>query len=394
MADTVEPLPRHAQDSPPFGWLDVACALIELAAFLVGAVAIDEPGNQDSLPLLLAFGVPLAACQLVVRRYPLPVLLLSVTIVGAYHLVGGDPVGMIWPMLLPYAVAVRYGNLWPVIAIVVLVTGSSVAWRIMVEGELVRSVGLGEALGLVTIGLAIAVGEAAWQRARYIASTQARIRQVTAAARTEAERQIARQRLAVAADLHDVAGHSLVTIGLQLQIAAETVDSDPVATRKAIETALRAHGQALRDTTATVRVLREEGHVPMAIADEDPLNIEGLRSIASMAGIALDANVRVPPRLASDRIFAIARILQESLTNTIRHANATRGTLTVREDDAGVALEFEDDGRTSPEPLADGFGITGMRERAAHLGGRLDVVRHDGGGVRISAWIPIEGVSS
>lgn len=386
------PLRRAA--APPFGWLDVLLALTELGAFLIGAAAINEPGNQDSVAMLLVFGIPLGICQLFLRRNPLPVLLLSVTILSAYHIVGGDPVGMTWTLLIPYAVSVRFGNLWPVVVIAGVVAASTAGWRILIEGELAGSVGLGEALALVTVGLAIALGEAAWQRARYMESAQLRIRQVAASVRAEAERQIARHRLVMAADLHDIAGHSLVAIGLQLNIADETLYSDPSASREAIATALRAHRQALHDITAAVRFLREEGHAPTVVDNHDPLNMEGLENIADLAGLTLEAAVHITPRLSPERSFAIARILQEALTNTIRHANAAHVSLTVREDASGVDLEFQDNGRAATGPLGAGYGIRGMRERAAHLGGRLDVKREPDGSIRITAWIPLDGASS
>ncbi len=379
---------------PAFGWPDIAFALAELGAFLIGAVAINEPGNEDSTAMLLAFGIPLAAIQLFLRRWPLPVMLLSLTILSAYHILGGDPVGMVWPLLIPYAVPVSLGHLWPVTIAAVIVTVSTIGWRVLLEGELAGSVGVGEALGLVTVGLAIAVGEAAWQRSRYVAATQERIRQVVASARAEAERQVAQQRLAMAADLHDIAGHSLVAIGLHLRIAEESLDAEPAATRGAIEAALAAHQRALHDTTSTVRLLREDTPAPTVVTGHDPLNIAGLKQVTDLAGIALDANVAVDAGLSPDRSIAIARILQEALTNTIRHADATRISLTVREEDAGIALDWRDNGRGVTAPIEPGYGIRGMCERAAHLGGQLDVRRQPEGGVRVTAWIPLVGASS
>lgn len=378
---------------PAFGWPDIAFALAELGAFLIGAVAINEPGNEESTALLLAFGIPLATIQLFLRSFPLPVMLLSITVLSAYHILGGDPVGMVWPLLIPYAVPVSLGYLWPVTIAAVIVTASTIGWRILLEGELAGSVGVGEALGLVTVGLAIAVGEAAWQRSRYAASTQMRIRQVVASAQAEAERQVAQHRLAMAADLHDISGHSLVAIGLHLRIAEESLDAEPAAARAAIGAALDAHQRALHDTTSTVRLLREDSPVPTLVTDHDPLNMDGLKHVADLAGIALDADVALDSELPPERSIAVARILQEALTNTIRHAHARRISLTVREEDTGIALDWRDDGHAAMMPIEAGYGIRGMRERAAHLGGHLDVKRHPEGGVRVTAWIPLDGAS-
>src|SRR5690606_6075857 len=157
------------------------------------------------------------------------------------------------PLLLPYLGAAAAGYLFHAIATAVTLSAATFAWRVFVEHDLALFVLVGESQTLVVIGLALAVGEAAWQRRRWADEVRARLARAEEDARLERERVLAEQRLAVAADLHDVVAHSLTVIGLQLRLAAETFDDDPDACRAALETAVSAHDDAVRETQTTVR---------------------------------------------------------------------------------------------------------------------------------------------
>ncbi|MGB2569797.1 sensor histidine kinase [Micromonospora citrea] len=371
---------------------DAALAAIVTGSVWVAADIAVEPASRSPELAGWVLGAVLGGLHLAGLRRPVPVLVLSAVAVVAYHLAGYPAIGLGWPLLVPYAVAAGAGRLPAAALTAVVIAAGDVGWRTGVEGEPMLLVVVGEAQTLVVVGLALAVGEAAWQRRRWADEVRERLARAAEENRREAARRLAEQRLAVAADLHDVAAHSLVVIGLQLRIAEETVESDPRACRMAVAAALTAHDEALRETTRTVRLLRDgdrPGAAPLAptpgLAD-----LERLREVAAAAGVELEVRVDPRSRLTGSVALAVYRISQEALTNTIRHSGARRARLVVESTDDGVCLRFDDDGRPGPVPAQGGHGLTGMSDRARGVGGRLRAGPGPDQGFLVEAWLPAD----
>jgi len=187
------------------------------------------------------------------------------------------------------------------------------------------------------------------------------------------------ERLRVSRELHDVAGHKLTALKLNLR----RLCTDPtLAQREEMVASARLADELLDELRALVRQLR--------IADG--LDLEAaLRRLAEplpRPRIALDihADARVP---RAEQAMALLRAAQEGLTNAARHGNAAAAWIRLRRCGTGVELTVDDDGKVR-WPVAPGNGLEGMRERLELLGGRLDLSTSPRGGLRLIAWLPLE----
>jgi signal transduction histidine kinase len=230
---------------------------------------------------------------------------------------------------------------------------------------------------MALVGGAWALGEAARNRRQAI--------------REGARRAVGDEQARIARELHDVIAHSVSVIVVQASAAEDVFDTRPDQARAA----LRSIEQAGRDALRELRTLL--GGAPgdpdpthpqpgLARLDElaEPLRLGGLEVVVRREGEG--------PELPAGVDLSAYRIVQEALTNTLRHARATRAEVTVRFGDGAVELEIRDDGRGSPDLLVNGAGqgLVGMRERAALLGGTLEAGPLPGGGYRVHAHLPLE----
>jgi signal transduction histidine kinase len=208
---------------------------------------------------------------------------------------------------------------------------------------------------------------------------RARERLVTA--REEERRRLRR-------DLHDGLGPTLASQALTIDAARALMRSDP-ATADALLVELKEQSQgAIADVRRLVYALR-----PPAL-DDLGLVVALRQESAPHTRGGLQINVEAPdslPHLSAAVEVAVYRITQEAITNVVRHAAARRCTirLTVPEPARSLCLEIEDDGRGLPTNHQAGIGTTSMRERAEELGGSFAVEQLPGGGVRVSARLPL-----
>ena len=232
---------------------------------------------------------------------------------------------------------------------------------------------------MVLAGGAWALGEAARNRRKAIDEG--------------ARRAVGDEQARIARELHDVIAHSVSVIVVQASAADDVFDTRPDQARAA----LRSIEQAGRDALRELRTLLA-GDPPgdpdptrpqpgLARLDElfEPLRLAGLEVVLHREGEA--------PRLPAGVDLSAYRIVQEALTNTLRHAHATRAEVTVRFGAGAVEVEVRDDGRGVPlvaDVNGDGQGLVGMRERAALLGGTLEAGPLPGGGYRVHARLPLE----
>ena len=216
--------------------------------------------------------------------------------------------------------------------------------------------------------------------------------------RDDAERRIlSQERARIARELHDVLAHTVSVIVVQAGAAQDVFETRPDLARKA----LGAIDVAARSTLAELRVLLQTvsgGDEPEPDAPQPGLGQLGALAASLQATglrVELDQDAGGSPLPAAVDLSAY-RIVQESLTNTLRHSQATRARVTVRCAPGSVRLEISDDGPARPAGRIDGSGrrgIVGMRERARLLGGTLDAGPQPGGGFRVKADLPIESAA-
>jgi signal transduction histidine kinase len=200
------------------------------------------------------------------------------------------------------------------------------------------------------------------------------------------------ERARIARELHDVVAHSVGVIVLQAQGARRVFERDPERAREALESIERTARTALADMRGSLGVLRREDD-ERALAPQpgvDDLNqlIEEARAGGLTVELAVEGE-RVPLPQGID--LSAYRIVQEALTNVIKHAGRARARVTLRYLDDELEVEVADDGR-GPGPAGDGsgLGIIGMRERVEAHGGRLDAGAGTEGGFLVRASLPLD----
>jgi signal transduction histidine kinase len=241
---------------------------------------------------------------------------------------------------------------------------------------------------LVICELALALGYMRWTQ------RQAMEREV-ASAGALSEARLGEERLRIAREVHDVVAHAMVAINVQAGVAAHLLDQDTEQAREALLHIKRTSGEALTDLRATLGVLRD----PDQAAPVGPAaGLEDLDAVAGQlraAGIEVTVDVEgvewVPTPVGS----ASYRIVQEALTNVLRHARASHASVVVRASGETVTIVVTDDGKGPTAPgNGAGAGVRGMRERATALGGVLSAAPAVGGGWRVEAALPLSRTAS
>jgi len=370
---------RLARNATVMAWLPVAV----LPPLLILDALLSRRGPDVTvLGVLAAY----AGCLPLVwrRRLPFPVLAPLITagiLLVLFAIEPGSTVVAI-PMVALYEVAAsgtRRGTLLAA-AVVVPCVAVSVAPFADDGGGYVGLLARNLALCL----LALAVGDVVRSRREVVDG-------LLAAREEEALRRIGDERLRIAREVHDVVAHAMVAINVQAGVAAHLIDRDPEQARSALRDIKAASGEALTDLRATLGVLRgEDGAAPVTPATrlrDVPELATGLRA----AGVDVDLEVCEDAGVPAAVEAASYRIVQEALTNVLRHAQASRVQVTVSAEDGGVRVEVVDDGtggRRRGAPGGSGNGVRGMRERAEAIGGTLESGPAPEGGWRVLARIP------
>jgi signal transduction histidine kinase len=233
--------------------------------------------------------------------------------------------------------------------------------------------------------LAIAAGYLVWHG-------RAAMEREVAAREAEAERRLGDERLRIAREVHDVVAHSMVAINVQAGVAAHLLDGDTDQAREALLQIKRTSGDALTDLRATLGILRD---LDKAAPVGPSAGLDDLEAVAGQlraAGVEVVVDVDRVGTVPTPVHSAGYRIVQEALTNVLRHANARAVTVVVRADDDMLSIVVADDGTGEGRPGAGagaGAGVRGMRERAEALGGMLEAGPRPGGGWRVEATLPL-----
>ncbi|GGV00471.1 two-component sensor histidine kinase [Streptomyces litmocidini] len=211
------------------------------------------------------------------------------------------------------------------------------------------------------------------------------------AERAAAERRRAdEERLRIARELHDVLAHSISVINVQAGVGLALLDSDPEQARTALTTIKAASKEALGEVRQVLDTLRTPGDAPRAPApglDRLPELVEQ----AAAAGLAVTVSTSgSPPALPPGTDLAAFRIVQEALTNVVRHSGSRTARVLVGHGSGCLELTVDDDGpATGTEVGGSGNGLAGMRERAAALGGTIEAGARPDGGFRVHAVLPL-----
>ena len=358
-----------------------------LALFQVVGTVGASRGQPDRRPLdALAVGCLLAgpAALLWLRRRPVQVLWLVAAVTLGYLLRGYAYGPVVLSLVVALFAAVVQGHRAAAWLAAGFVYVGHFALRPMFGGE---GWSWGQALGV-----------GAWVLVILIAGEVARVRLERASAarqaRAEADRRQANEeRLRIARELHDVVAHHMSLINVQAGVALHLVDRRPEQAQTALAAIKDASKEALAELRALVGVLRDESEAAPRAPASMLASLDGLVERTGHAGLTVRKLVEgdVRPLPASVELAAF-RIVQEAVTNVVRHAGARRADIRLDYRPDVFFVQVDDDGTGARVgALHEGSGIRGMRERAAALGGALTVGPSPLGGIRLDATLPLDG---
>jgi signal transduction histidine kinase len=284
-----------------------------------------------------------------------------------------------------------------VVAVVLAVrAGDRTAARVAVIAGWLLFLWLPAALGLTgapTVLAALSI--AAWLLVLLAVAEALRGRQERAAEgrrarQEEARRKADEERLRIARELHDVLAHHISLINVQSGVALHLMDDQPEQARIALEAINEASGDALREVRSALEILRGGKEEPPRTPAAGLARLDELVTRASAAGVGVSLEVQGDPRpLPASVDLAAFRIVQESLTNIVRHAEAGTARVELTYGNGDLTLQIDDDGRGPAAQAAGGSGISGMRDRATALGGELEAGPQPTGGFRVRARLPL-----
>ncbi|MEU6256401.1 sensor histidine kinase [Streptomyces sp. NPDC047043] len=355
------------------------------------ALSTDQSRRPDALgwTLLLAAHVPLVWR----RRRPMLVLTAGLVLLVPYHALQNNHLAATPATVVAlYTVAVTGRPLRTILTGVVVL---GISTGVMLTVSTHQAVELLRISGWVIAVLFCGVDVRYYRQ--YVTSIVDRAERAERTREEEARRRVAEERLRIARDLHDLLAHSITLIGVQTSVAAHVLAADPErldreTVAKALDDIADTCRTARGELRTTLEVLRASelggGRGPLPGLDGLPDLVEAAR----LAGARVEQTVRVeqvPPAVGA----AAYRIVQEALTNAVRHAGPEPAVrVELYEDGGALLLSVTDDG-TGPTPgTAPGFGLVGMRERARSVGGTLDAGPRAGGGFEVTAVLPLTTV--
>ena len=243
----------------------------------------------------------------------------------------------------------------------------------------------------------LVLGETARSRRAYLEEVEQRALEAERTREDEAHRRAGEERIRIARELHDVLAHRISMISVQSGVGAHLLDRDPDQARRALVAVNQASKEALQELRATLGLLRQVDGPESRSPVPGLAQLELVMASTTAAGVDVRLDVSGQPRdLPTGVDLAAYRIIQESLTNVIRHARAATARIAIAYRRGDVVIEIEDDGRGLDEqgaPTSGGNGLLGMRERAAALGGDLEAGPLAAGGFRVRARLPLDGAA-
>ncbi|WP_242901533.1 sensor histidine kinase [Actinomadura terrae] len=373
----------------PVTWRDpLLDAGVAAAVGVVAAIMIHESDEQHARPAdagAYLVCVLMALPLVLHRRRPVAALLLSSAGLFVYYSLGYPGIPPTALLAVPFFSTVYAGR--PRWAVGVCAGYFTCGFAIvsLKHSQLLEAL----ALFLTHTALAVTVmllAEVLRSRRALAAETRERLRLAAEEREAEAARRVAEDRVRIARELHDIVAHSMATITVQAGSALHVLGEEDEGARPALAAIRETSKQALREMRATLGALRTGAGADAHGLDRLPVLLEAVRA----AGVPVELSVTgAVTDLDQPTDHAAYRILQESLTNVLRHAG-TDVRVRVRMSYAGGGLELEivDDGDGPSAGPGGGHGVNGMRERVHALGGTFTAGPGTSGGFRVAASLP------
>ncbi|PDP87544.1 two-component sensor histidine kinase [Glycomyces fuscus] len=372
----------------------VVDALFGFAVFAVVAITVaSDVSDTGNLPLGYGMAAVLGALMLVRRRRPVAVLVATSVLVVANYVLQLPVIGLAVPVAAAlYSAAEAGRTLWSAgLASALVLVSTSV--RLQEGQDPAYLLGYELPTTVAVMGAATALGHVQWQRRR-AEHQRVRIEVLDRQAReSEAAERLALERARIARDLHDAVGHHLSVVSLHAAVAAEALGDDPAdvpVARTELDHVARAARAGLSELRATVSALR--GTDPGDDRVSSLAHLDELVATVRAAGVDVEVTGVPAPGEVPGMVDATAyRIVQEALTNTLRHARARRARVAFSRRDGMLDVTVTDDGTAASAGSPAGSGLSGMRERVRLVGGSLEAAPRPCGGFGVRALLPIGG---
>lgn len=384
--------------------LDIRVSDLVTVAIVIAVIELNVAvgGGSGAAPLdalSWALGAVIALPLLVHRRWPRAVLLITFGSMILFYTVHRRNISPAPLMFVPtYDVAVAgYLALAITVPMVIMVAGLVAVG--LSGGESLVTVLANFLPSFVIFILAVALGEVVRGRRALAAETARRLELAEEEQRSEAARLLAEERLRIARELHDTVAHSMATITVQAGSALHVLSpAHDGAVREALVNIRETSKSALGEMRAVLGHLREDSGAAASAAPETPAAPAGLglsrlpelRAAVTAAGSPVRVSVEGEPGPLPPAVdHAAYRILQESLTNVLRHAvSGTEADVSLRYEPDSVTITVANDGCVPGGSPGTGNGLRGMRERAAAAGGELEAGPRPDGGFLVTAKLP------
>ncbi len=388
MIDRTQPT-KHGEQVP--AWL--LDLLLGVSVMLVIALVIsaDQGGRRTPDAIAYGFAGGFGSLMLVRRRFPVAVLVVTMCLLFAYYTLGYPAIGLAVPVVAALYSAAERGRVPAAIVISVILVIVSTYFRLR-DGESVAYVLGYEFVSTATLmAAAIALGDSTRARRALRAEQEQTARLIELEHAYRAEQRVQVERVRMARDLHDVIGHSISVISLHADVAREAIGSNDDQARQALAHIRAASSATMRELRATVKLLRTP------VSEQADRSITSLAHLSTLLDNAMASGLHLDVQIDGDvgdlpaTVDAAAyRIVQEALTNIMRHAAATQVLLTIEVDAQTLRLEITDNGRAARGAITPGSGIAGMTERARLLGGTLTAQPRPAGGFDVIAILPLK----
>ncbi|MGH3731732.1 MAG: sensor histidine kinase [Micromonosporaceae bacterium] len=370
--------------------LDVALG-VSVALVVAAAITVNVDGQRRPDLIAYLFAAGLGALMLVRRQFP--VLALVATAVGlvTYYIVGYPAIGLAIPVAAALYSAAEAGRQYVALAVAAGLVLISTVFRVAEGDSIAFLLGYELSATVGLMGAAIAIGDGARSRRLWRAGKAERLRESELAREREAVRRVEAERLRIARELHDVLAHTVSVVTLHADVAAEALPDDLDEAGKAVQQIRTVSGDAMRELRTTVNLLRAPAEQSELAPVGGLAQLDRLVAATTDSGLPTTVRTEGEPTPLPGVVDATAyRIVQESLTNALRHSQANRVDVVVRYTDDTLVVRVDDDGRGSTAPpRPDGSGIAGMRERVALLGGSVHAGNREAGGFTVEASLPL-----
>ncbi|MFD9908527.1 sensor histidine kinase [Streptomyces sp. NPDC059063] len=391
---------------------EAATTATAFALCLLGGVLKDDSSTLAP-PSAAAYVIAVASCAVLPLRHRAPLTAMAVTTASGVLVL---PLGLLLsPLIVAPAVITAYSYALTArterraASVVLLVSAALLVAATPLFGDLswkdASRVGAVAAFPLV----AGVLGHSVRNRRAYLAAVEERALRAEQSRDSEARRRVAEERVRIARELHDLVAHQITLANAQATVAAHLFDTRPEQTRTSLRELVETTGHALDELRATVGLLRQSGDAaapaePAPGIAQLPTLLESFRRAGLEVSVHQEGTARpLPPGVD----LTAYRIVQEALTNVTKHAgtrsarvrlawNCDRVSITVADDGGGVRPGASAGPGASRGPGASaavdrppGYGLIGMRERAAAVGGHLSAGRRPEGGFLVSTQLPL-----